>query len=135
MKDVEELGRLVVDSAIKVHKALGPGLLESVYRECQAYELKQRGLMVQPEVILPVFYEGLTLETGYRIDTLVEICVVIENKAVEQLLPVHTAQILTYLKLGNFRLGYLINWNVPLIKDGIHRLVNRNPEPHWRTSP
>jgi GxxExxY protein len=135
VKDIEAVGKTIVDAAVKVHKALGPGLLESAYQQCLAYELSQRGLTVATEVQMPVCYDGLTLDAGYRIDMLVESCVVVENKAVVELAPVHTAQILTYMKLGDFPLGYLINWNVPLIKDGIHRVVNHLPEPSWRSFP
>jgi GxxExxY protein len=135
MNDIEAVGKTIVDAAVKVHKALGPGLLESAYQQCLAYELSQRGLTVATEVQMPVCYDGLALDAGYRVDMLVESGVVVENKAVDVLAPVHTAQILTYMKLGDFSLGYLINWNVALIKDGIHRIVNRIPEPSWRTIP
>jgi GxxExxY protein len=123
--DIEAVGREVVDAAIKVHRALGPGLLESAYQACLAYELRQRGLNVACEVVLPVVYEGMSIDAGYRLDMLVEECVIVENKTVETLLPVHQAQLLTYLKLRDCRLGFLLNWNVPLMKHGIKRLVNR----------
>ena len=126
--DIEEVGRQIVDSAIKIHRALGPGLLESAYQYCLAYELRQRGLKVEIEAPQPVFYDGQRLDVGYRLDMLVENCVIIENKAVEQLLPIHEAQLLTYLKLRHSWLGFLINWNTIRIKDGIKRMVN-GPKP------
>jgi GxxExxY protein len=122
--DIEEVGKQIVDSSIKVHRAHGPGLLESAYQACLVYELRQRGLSVKCEVEQPVIYEKLHLDAGYRLDMVVENCVIIENKSVEKVLPVHEAQLLTYLRLRDYRLGFLINWNVHLIKDGIHRMVN-----------
>ena len=113
-----------MDAAIKVHRALGPGLLESAYQKCLAYELHKRGLRVECEVLQPVIYEDVRIDAGYRIDMLVEDCVIIENKTVEKLLPIHQAQLLTYLKLRDCRLGFLLNWNVPLMKQGIKRMVN-----------
>jgi GxxExxY protein len=124
--DVEEVGRIIVDSAIKVHRTLGPGLLESAYQTCLAHELTQRGLVVACEITLPVFYDGETIESGYRIDMLVENSVIIENKVVDQLSPVHEAQFLTYLKLKGCWLGYLLNWNTVLMKHGIRRMVSGN---------
>jgi len=121
--DIEEVGKNVVDSAIKVHRALGPGLLESVYQTCLAYELKKRGLTVACEVSLPMSYEGQTIETGFRIDLLVENCVIIENKVVDDLGPIHEAQLMTYLKLKGCWLGYLLNWNTVRMKYGIRRIV------------
>jgi GxxExxY protein len=118
----EETGKQIVDAALKVHRALGPGLLESAYQACMAYELRKRGLHVACEVEQPVFYDGQRINVGYRLDMLVENCVVIENKAVEYVLPVHQAQLMTYLRLRKCTLGYLINWHVPLIKDGIQRI-------------
>ena len=124
MKDIEEIGRNIVHSAIKVHKALGPGLLESVYQKCLTYELEKTGLTVVCEVPLPVKYETVVIDAGFRIDMMVQKAVVIENKTVEKLLPIHQAQLLTYLKLTNLELGFLLNWNVTLMKDGIKRMVN-----------
>jgi GxxExxY protein len=123
--DIEDIGRQIIDAVVKVHKALGPGLLESAYQNCLAYELRQRGLDVKCEVPQPVKYEKLQIDAGYRLDMLVEDVVIIENKTVEKVLPIHEAQLLTYLKLKDCRLGYLINWNVPLIRNGIHRMVNK----------
>ena len=129
--DIEEVGKQVADSAYRVHVALGPGLLESVYQTCMVHELKKRGLNVDSEVPVAVLYDDLRLDAGYRIDLLVEGLVVVENKCVEQLLPIHQAQIITYLRLGGYQLGYLINWNVKRIKDDIHRFANQLPEPQW----
>ena len=125
MQHIEEIGRNIVHFAIKVHKALGPGLLESVYQKCLAYELKKAGLKVACEVPIPVKYEKVSIDLGFRIDMMVQKAVIIENKTVERLLPIHEAQLLTYLKLTNIKLGFLLNWNVPLMKDGIKRMVNR----------
>jgi len=122
--DIEEVAQQIVDAAIKVHRALGPGLLESAYQKCLDYELRKRGLRVECEVLQPVIYEDVRIDAGYRIDMLVEDCVIIENKTVEKLLPIHQAQLLTYLKLRDCRLGFLLNWNVPLMKHGIKRMVN-----------
>ena len=122
--EIEEVGKQIVDAAIKVHRALGPGLLESAYQACLAHELRKRGLAVACEVLQPVLYDGMQIEAGYRLDMLVEDLVIIENKAVEIVLPIHAAQLLTYMRLRNCRLGYLINWHVPLVKDGIKRMVN-----------
>ena len=121
---IEETARTIVDAAIKVHRALGPGLLESAYQACLAYELRKRGLRVECELVLPVVYDGQQIDAGYRIDMLVESCIIIENKTVDQLLPIHEAQLLTYLKLRDCRLGFLLNWNVTLMKYGIKRMVN-----------
>lgn len=130
--EIEEVGRVIVDSAYQVHSGLGPGLLESAYQACLTHELRQRGLQVYAEIPQPVIYKGVSIDAGYRIDMLVEDCVIIENKCVDQLLPIHEAQLLTYLKLGGYHIGYLINWNVPLIKNGIRRFVVGLPEPKWQ---
>ena len=119
-----EISKIIIGAAIEVHKALGPGLLESAYQECLYYELKQKGLKVRKEVPMPIEYKEVKLDHGYRIDLLVEDKVVIELKTVDSLLDVHTAQILTYLKLGNYKLGLLINFNSKLLKDGLKRYVN-----------
>ncbi len=119
-----EVGKIIVDCALKVHRALGPGLLESTYEACLNYELINEGLYVEQQKALPVVYNDIKLECGYRIDLLVERKVVIEIKSVEGLNDVHMAQILTYLKLSGCKLGYLINFNVALIKNGIKRVVN-----------
>lgn len=122
-KRLNSIGTTIVRSAIKVHRSLGPGLLESTYQSCLAWELRNEGLYVEIEVSLPIDYQGHPLDVGYRIDMLVSELVIIENKALDRLLPVHTAQILTYLELSGNRLGYLLNWNVTLMKNGIHRFV------------
>ncbi len=127
--EIEAIATEIVDSAVKVHRALGPGLLESAYQKCLAHELRRRGLHVDTELAQPVEYEGVKIETGYRIDMLVEGLVIVENKCVDALLPIHTAQVLTYLKLKGCRMGFLLNWKVKLIKDGIRRLVHRAPHP------
>jgi GxxExxY protein len=119
-----ELSKVVFDSALKVHKVLGPGLLECAYEECLFYELKKTGLWVEKQKPVPLIYEEVKLEVGYRIDILLENKLVIEAKAVDVLNDIHLAQILTYLKLSNCKLGLLINFNVILIKNGIKRVVN-----------
>ncbi len=115
---------IIFDASLKVHRALGPGLLESAYEECLFYELKKSGVKVEKQKALPLVYEDVKLEVGYRLDLLVENKVVIEVKAVETLNDVHLAQILTYLKLTHCKLGMLINFNVTLIKNGVKRVVN-----------
>jgi GxxExxY protein len=122
--DIEEVGKQIVDATLKVHRTLGPGLLESSYQTCLAYELRKRGLIVECEFPQTINYDGIQIDAGYRLDMLVENVIVIENKVVEHILPIHEAQLLTYLKLSNRRLGYLINWNALLIKTGIRRMVN-----------
>jgi GxxExxY protein len=119
-----DLSRIIIGCAIEVHKHLGPGLLESAYQECLFYELKQAGLQVQKEKPMPVVYKEVKLDHGYRIDLLVENKVVVELKTVECLCDVHTAQILTYLKLGDYKLGLIFNFNVSILKDGIKRIIN-----------
>jgi len=114
----------IVDGAVHVHSALGPGLLESAYEECLAYELRERGLTVRTQVALPLVYKGIRLDHGYRIDMLVEESVVVELKTALGLHPVHEAQLLTHLKLSGHRLGLLLNFYVPLMRDGIKRIVN-----------
>lgn len=123
MADIEAIATDVVDCAIKVHKALGPGLLESAYQHCHAYELKKRGWDAETEIKLPLIYEDQNIDVGYKIDTLINKLVIVENKVVESLLPVHEAQLLTYMKLSGCELGFLLNWNVPLMKHGIKRFV------------
>ena len=119
-----ELTGLVIERAIAVHRALGPGLLESAYKECLAYELLQSGLFVEKERALPLVYKEVKLECGYRADIIVEKQLVLEIKSVEALNDLHLAQVLTYLKLANCRLGLLINFNVLYLKDGIKRVIN-----------
>ncbi len=119
----EKLGREIVDAAFAVHKELGPGLLESVYELCLADELISRGLEIRTQVPVPLVYKGRKLESGFRLDILVDNKIIIELKAVEGLAPVHTAQVLTYLRLSTLSLGFLINFNEALIRDGIKRIV------------
>ena len=121
--ETERIATLIVDAAYAVHKVLGAGLLESVYEPCFCYEIQKRGLKFERQVILPIIYDGVKLDDGFRLDVLVEGQIICELKAVDELAPVHQAQLLTYLKLANKRLGFLINFNVPLIKDGIKRMV------------
>jgi GxxExxY protein len=120
----EEIGHALIGAAIKVHSALGPGLLESAYEACLVYELEKLRLRARKQVCIPIRYEELALDNGYRVDLLVEDCVVVELKAIEHVLPVHRGQLLSYLRLGGFKLGYLLNFNVLLMRDGITRLVN-----------
>jgi GxxExxY protein len=120
-----EIAAVIVDAALKIHKTLGPGLLESVYQATLVFELQKRGLSVEHQLALPVCYEEVRLELGFRVDLLVENKVVVEIKSVEGLVPVHRKQLQTYLRLMDKRLGLLINFNVELIRDGIQRVVNR----------
>ena len=120
-----ELSKLVLDSAIKVHRKLGTGLLESAYEECLYYELKKCSLFVEKQKPLPLIYDEVKLEIGYRIDLMINSKVIIEVKSVECLNDIHLAQVLTYLKLSDCRLGLLINFNVTLVKDGFRRIVNK----------
>jgi GxxExxY protein len=119
------LTETIIGAAIEVHRVTGPGLMESVYEECLCYELSQRGLRFQRQVELPVSYKGIKLDCGFRMDLVVEDSVVLELKTVDQLLPIHSAQLLTYLKLSGKKLGLLINFNEPVLKEGLKRLVNR----------
>jgi GxxExxY protein len=121
--EVNRIAREIVDAAYCVHSNLGPGLLESVYENCLAYELNKRGLRISQQLSLPIIYDGNQLDSGLRLDFLVEECVIVELKAVERLLPVHHAQVLTYLKLTGYRLGLLINFNVSIIRNGIKRIA------------
>ena len=115
----------VVDAAIKVHTALGPGLLEGAYEGCLVHELRKRGHLVVQQLSLPVLYDGICIDLGYRIDLLVDGGVVVEVKSVGKLAPIHNAQLLSYLKLGGYKVGLLLNFNVPRLKDGIRRMANR----------
>jgi GxxExxY protein len=121
----EDIGRAVVGAAIKVHTVVGPGLLEGAYETCLIYELGKQDLPVRRQVSIPIRYEDLTVDNGYRLDLLVDDRVVVELKATETILPVHRAQLLSYLRLGGFKLGYLLNFHVPHMRDGIVRIVNR----------
>ena len=119
-----EISAIIVDSALKVHRQLGPGLLESAYEQCLFYELVKRDLLVEKQKALPLIYEEVKLELGYRIDLMVDNKVIVEIKSVDGLNDIHLAQILTYLKLSHSKLGLLINFNVTLLKNGIRRVVN-----------
>lgn len=119
-----ELATVVIGHAIEVHRTLGPGLLESAYRECLYFDLIQSGLYVEKEKPMPIVYKDVKLDHGYRIDLLVENKLVLELKTVEFFTDVHTAQVLTYLRLGNYKLGLLINFHVRLLRDGIKRIIN-----------
>lgn len=121
---INALTEAIIGAAIEVHRALGPGLLESAYLKCLAHELSRCGLHCQTEVAVPVVYKDVKLDCGYRLDLVVEQEIVLELKAVESVLPVHKAQLITYLKLSGKPVGLLINFNVQLLKDGIHRLYN-----------
>jgi GxxExxY protein len=129
MNNIEDIAKDIVDVAYKVHKEFGPGLLESAYQHCHVYELRKRGRQVLTELKLPIIYDGQQFDDGYRIDELVDNLVIVENKTVESVLPIYMAQLITYLKLKDCRLGFLINWNVKLIKNGITRVVNGIAEP------
>jgi GxxExxY protein len=121
--EVEAIGKKILDAAYTVHSALGPGLLESVYEACTAYEVRQQGLNVETQVVVPVKYQTLFIDTGLRLDMWAEKLVIVEFKAVETMLPLYEAQLLTYLRITGCRLGYLINFNVKHLKDGIKRIV------------
>ncbi len=123
-RDLNEVSGLIVDTAVQIHMRLGPGLLESVYERILAYELTQRGLNVEQQVPVPIVYRSLRFEEGFRADLIVEKSVIVELKSVEKLSPVHGKQLLTYLKLMDYRLGLLINFGAPLLKDGIKRIAN-----------
>ena len=124
-KQLNNLSGQVIGAAIKVHSALGSGILESAYEACLAYELKQRRIHIESQVALPIIYDGQKIDAGYRIDLLVENSLIVELKAVEMINNIHKTQLLSYLKLSDLRLGLLINFNVPRLKEGIHRIVNK----------
>ena len=126
--DVNRVTREIIGAAIAVHRELGPGLLESAYEACLAYELTQRGLQVEQQKPLPVVYRDVHLECGYRLDLVVEDIVIVELKSVEKLAPVHRAQVLSYLRLANRQVGLLINFNEKVLMKGVHRQVNNLPE-------
>jgi GxxExxY protein len=128
MNVIDAIASEIVDAAFKVHKELGPGLLESAYEACLEHELKKRGLVAERQKAQPVHYDGIMIDVGYRIDLLVNDAVIIELKTVEQLAPIHQAQLMTYLKLSGKSLGFLINFNVSLIKNGIRRIANQFQE-------
>ena len=119
-----EIGNGIIAAAMKVHSAVGPGLLESAYQICLSHELSKQGFLVREQVLIPIRYEELMIENGYRLDLLVNDRVVVELKAIETILPVHRGQLLSYLRLGRYKLGYLLNFNVAHMRDGITRMVN-----------
>jgi GxxExxY protein len=125
----------IIGGAIEVHRHLGPGLLESAYEECLCYELGQAGLSFQRQVAAPVTYKGLKLDCAYRLDLVVEDAIIVEIKAIDALIPIHSSQLLTYLKSSNKRVGLLINFNVPILKHGLKRIVNRYVGPSLTASP
>jgi GxxExxY protein len=120
--ELNEISGKIIEFSIKVHKALG--MLEGAYEICLRHELVQHGFKVQSQLTLPIIYDGVRLDAGYRIDLLVEECVIVELKAIDKLLPVHEAQLLSYLRMSDMRLGLLINFNVKLLRDGVRRVVN-----------
>ena len=126
--DIEEIGKAIVNSAVKVHRALGPGLLESAYQKCLKYELERYGHVVKCELPISILYDEIEIDVGFRADMLVDDSVIVENKTVERIAPIHQAQLLTYLKLSKIHLGFLLNWNVQLMKSGIKRMVNNLAE-------
>jgi GxxExxY protein len=123
--DINELSSKIIGAAIEVHKHLGPGLLESVYEECMARELSMRGILFERQKPVPINYKGVDLDCGYRLDMIVEGQIVLELKACTKLEPIHEAQLLTYLKLSGLKLGLLLNFNVPIMKEGIVRIANK----------
>jgi iron complex transport system substrate-binding protein len=125
MKDLNTLSGAIVNAAFHVHSSLGPGLLESVYEIALAHELRKQGLKVERQKPIPIEYDGIRFEEGFRADLVVEDCIVLELKSVEELSRVHSKQLLTYIRLLDYRLGLLINFGAPIIKDGIRRVVNR----------
>jgi GxxExxY protein len=124
-KSLERIAKVTVDAALKVHTALGPGLLESTYQACLKIELERRGHQVLTEVILPIHYDGKQIEKAFRIDMLIDNALIVENKVSQNQNAIHEAQLFTYLKLADLRLGLLINWNHRLLKDGIRRVVHQ----------
>ena len=128
MNKIDVMASEIVDASFKIHKELGPGLLESAYEACLEHELLKRGFAVERQKAQPVHYDGIVIDVGYRLDLLVNDLVIIELKAVAELAPIHQAQLTTYLKLSRKTLGFLINFNVPLIKNGIRRIANQFQE-------
>lgn len=132
MNEEERLNKItetIIGVAINIHRTLGPGLLESAYEACMVYDLSQAGLKIEQQKSLPVVYRGVQLECGYRLDLMIENEVIVEIKSIEKLLPIHKAQLMSYLKLSGCKIGLLINFNVELLKEGIQRVVNNFPDP------
>jgi GxxExxY protein len=128
---LDQISRRIIGAAIEVHRHLGSGLLESAYQSCLAFELMQLGLKVEEQKALPVVYKQVNLDCGYRLDFVVEDEIIVEIKAVEQLLPIHEAQLLSYLRLAKKRVGLLMNFHVPVLKNGLKRIVNEFPDAEW----
>jgi len=128
---LDEISHRIIGAAIEVHRHLGPGLLESAYQSCLAFELKQLGLKVEEQKPLPVVYKQVKLGCGYRLDMVVEDEIIVEIKAIEKLLPIHDAQLLSYLRLAKKRVGLLMNFHVPVLKNGLKRIVNEFPDAEW----
>jgi GxxExxY protein len=131
---LDQITRRIIGAAIEVHKTLGPGLLESAYEVCLAYELRQRGFSVEQQKPLPVIYKDVKLDCGYRLDLVVEDSIIVEIKAVEQLAPIHDAQLLSYLRLSGKRVGLLMNFHVRVLKNGLKRIVNEFPDSAFSAS-
>jgi len=128
---LDKISHRIIGAAIEVHRHLGPGLLESAYQSCLAFELKQLGLKVEEQKPLPVVYKQVKLDCGYRLDMVVEDEIIVEIKAIEKLLPIHDAQLLSYLRLAKKRVGLLMNFHVPVLKNGLKRIVNEFPDSAW----
>jgi GxxExxY protein len=129
---LDEISHRIIGAAIEVHRHLGPGLLESAYQSCLAFELNQLGLKFEEQKSLPVVYKNVKLDCGYRLDLVVENEIIVEIKALEKLLPIHEAQLLSYLRLSNKRVGLLMNFHVPVLKNGMKRIVNEFPDAEWQ---
>jgi GxxExxY protein len=121
--EIEKIATETIDAAYKVHTSIGPGLLESAYEACLIYELKKRGFIVESQVMLPITYDGMIINNSYRIDLLIDHCLIVELKVVEEIIPIHISQVLTYLRFSDQKLGLIINFNTRLIKDGIKRVI------------
>jgi len=128
---LDEISHRIIGAAIEVHRHLGPGLLESAYQSCLAFELKQLGVKLEEQKPLPVVYKQVRLDCGYRLDLVVEDEIIVEIKAIEKLLPIHEAQLLSYLRLAKKRVGLLMNFHVPVLKNGLKRIVNEFPDAKW----
>jgi GxxExxY protein len=128
---IDEISHRIIGAAIEVHRQLGPGLLESAYQSCLAFELKHLGLKLEEQKLLPVIYKQVILDCGYRLDLVVENEIIVEVKAIEKLLPIHEAQLLSYLRLAKKRVGLLMNFHVPVLKNGLKRIVNEFPDAEW----
>jgi GxxExxY protein len=126
---INQVTGAIIGAAIEVHRALGPGLLESTYQACLVHELRQRGWQIESQMPLPVIYKGVQLDCGYRVDLLVQDAVIVELKAVEEVIPIHTAQLISYLRLSGKSVGLLINFNVQVLVDGVDRIVNQYDGP------